>query len=91
MVPSTATAPALVLVGFMMCAQIRHINFKELDTAVPAFITLLTIPLTYSISHGIGYGFLSFVAIKVLSGKHKEVHTLMYVSAAVFLAYFIWG
>ena len=58
--PAAATAPALILVGFLMAAQIVKIDFAKLETAIPAFITLLLIPLTYSISHGIGFGFIAF-------------------------------
>ncbi len=90
-VPSCATAPALLLVGFLMCAQIARIDFAALDTAIPAFITLVTLPLTYSIAHGIGYGFITFVLIKLLSGQLREVHPLMPPLAAAFAAYFIWG
>ena len=61
------------------------------DTAIPAFITLLTIPLTYSIAHGIGYGFITFVAIKLLCGKFRDVHPLMFAVAVAFAGYFVWG
>jgi adenine/guanine/hypoxanthine permease len=88
-VPGAATAPALIAVGFLMCTQITRIDFKQLDTAIPAFILLITIPFTYSISHGIGYGFIAFVAIKLLSGQPKAVHPLMYVVAVAFAAYFL--
>jgi AGZA family xanthine/uracil permease-like MFS transporter len=90
-VPAAATAPALIVVGFLMCSQIVRINFQALDTAIPAFVILVTLPLTYSISHGIGYGFLTFVAIKLLAGKPRDVHPVMYLVAAAFGAYFIWG
>jgi AGZA family xanthine/uracil permease-like MFS transporter len=90
-VPAAATAPALVLVGFLMISQIASINFTDLENAIPAFITLLTIPLTYSIADGIGYGFLSYVGIKLLTGKWRQVHALMYVVAGAFGVYFIWG
>jgi AGZA family xanthine/uracil permease-like MFS transporter len=74
-----------------MISQIARINFDDLESAIPAFVTLLTIPLTYSIAHGIGYGFITFVAIKLLSGKWREVHPLMYFVAAAFTAYFGLG
>jgi AGZA family xanthine/uracil permease-like MFS transporter len=88
-VPAAATAPALIIVGFLMVAQITRIDFDQLDTAIPAFVTLLLLPLTYSIAHGIGYGFITFVLIKLLSLKFRDVHPLMYGTAAMFLAYFI--
>ena len=90
-VPGAATAPALIAVGFLMCQQIARINFRQLDTAIPAFVLLVTIPFTYSISHGIGYGFIAFVAIRALSGKWREVRPLMYAAAAAFAAYFVFG
>jgi len=90
-VPAAATAPALVLVGFLMMTQIREIDLDHLDTAIPAFITLLTIPLTYSIAHGIGYGFIAFVLIKVLSLRITQVHPLMYATAFAFGAFFYFA
>ena len=88
-VPAAATAPALILVGFLMLAQLVRIDLAELDTAIPAFVTLITIPLTYSIAHGIGYGFVLFVVMKLLAGKPQQVRPLMYVVAAAFVAYFV--
>jgi AGZA family xanthine/uracil permease-like MFS transporter len=90
-VPAAATAPALILVGFFMLSHIGGLDFDNLEDAIPAFVTLLTIPLTYSIAHGIGYGFITYTAIKVLSGKFREVHVLMYLVAAAFTAYFLFG
>ncbi|HYO11204.1 MAG TPA: NCS2 family permease [Tepidisphaeraceae bacterium] len=90
-VPAAATAPALILVGFLMIAQIVKVNFDDYETAIPAFLTLLTIPLTYSIAHGIGYGFIAYVVIKLLARKPREPHPLMYLASAAFLAYFIWS
>jgi adenine/guanine/hypoxanthine permease len=91
MVPSAATAPALVLVGFLMISQAARIDFDNLETGIPAFITLITIPLTYSIAHGIGYGFIAYVAIRALSGRLREVPTVMYLIAATFALYFVLG
>jgi AGZA family xanthine/uracil permease-like MFS transporter len=88
-VPAAATAPALIVVGFLMVQQIGRIDFRKVDSALPAFVLLTTIPFTYSISHGIGFGFITYVAIKLLSGHVREVHPLLYGSAALFAAYFI--
>jgi AGZA family xanthine/uracil permease-like MFS transporter len=88
-VPPAATAPALILVGFLMIAQIALIDFGDLEISIPAFITLMVIPLTWSISHGIGYGFITFVVMKLARGKVREVHPLMYAVAAAFAAYFV--
>ncbi len=90
-VPAAATAPALVVTGFLMCQQIARIDFAALDTAIPAFVTWLMIPLTYSISHGIGAGFITYVAGLVLTGRARDVHPLMAASAAAFAAYFALG
>jgi adenine/guanine/hypoxanthine permease len=87
-VPAAATAPALIIVGFLMCQQIVRLDFVRLDTAIPAFLILLMTPLTFSISHGIGYGFLSYVGIKVLGGRGADVQPLMYAAAALFVTYF---
>jgi AGZA family xanthine/uracil permease-like MFS transporter len=90
-VPAAATAPALIVVGFLMCQQITRMDFTALDTAIPAFLILLLTPLTYSISHGIGYGFIAFVAIKLLRGRPRDVQPMMYATAALFVAYFWIG
>ena len=80
-----------VCVGFFMLSHIGRIDFNDVENAIPAFITLLTIPLTYSIAHGIGYGFITYVAIKLMCGKFREIHILMYVVATAFTAYFLFG
>jgi AGZA family xanthine/uracil permease-like MFS transporter len=90
-VPGAATAPALILVGFLMCSELGQINFRDPEIGIPAFMTLVALPLTYSISHGIGYGFVTYAAIKTLAGKYREVHPLMYIVATAFAAYFICG
>jgi AGZA family xanthine/uracil permease-like MFS transporter len=88
-VPAAATAPALIVVGFLMCAQIVRIDFAALGTAIPAFLIILMVPLTYSVSHGIGYGFVAFVAVALLRGRARDVHPLMLATAAAFVAYFL--
>jgi AGZA family xanthine/uracil permease-like MFS transporter len=90
-VPPAATAPALIAVGFLMCNQITRIDFNRIDTALPAFILLITIPFTYSISHGIGYGFITYALIKLLTLKLRELHPLMLGTAVAFAAYFVFG
>jgi AGZA family xanthine/uracil permease-like MFS transporter len=87
-VPAAATAPALIVVAFLMCQQITRIDFTERDTAIPAFLILLMTPLTFSISDGIGYGFIAYVAIKLLSGRPRDVRLMMYATAALFVGYF---
>ncbi len=88
-VPSAAVAPALIIVGIMMMGSVANINFSDYSEAVPAFITIAAMPFTYSISNGISLGFLSYVLIKVLSGKAREVSITMYILAALFLLFFI--
>jgi AGZA family xanthine/uracil permease-like MFS transporter len=87
-VPAAASAAALIVVGFLMCQQIVRMDFTAVDTAIPAFLILLLTPLTYSISHGIGYGFIAYVAIKQLRGRPRDVQPMMYAAAALFAAYF---
>lgn len=88
-VPEAATAPALILVGFLMISQATRIDFTKLESAIPAFVILISIPLTYSIAHGIGYGFVAYALIMLLTGKGWHVRPLMYLVAAAFTAYFI--
>jgi AGZA family xanthine/uracil permease-like MFS transporter len=90
-VPNVATAPALIVVGFLMAQQITAIDFTALETAIPAFLIFLMVPLTYSIAHGIGYGCIAYVAIKVLGRRWSDVHPLMYGTSGAFAAYFVWG
>ncbi|MDR0950042.1 MAG: NCS2 family permease [Candidatus Ancillula sp.] len=88
-IPSEAVTPALVFVGFLMLAQIVKIDFSKFDTAIPASIIIIMIPFTYSITDGIGFGFVTYVLIKVFTGKFKEVSPLMYGLVIVFFIYFI--
>ncbi|WP_434615973.1 NCS2 family permease [Arthrobacter sp. A5] len=90
-VPIEVAAAALVAVGAMMVAQIREINFKKFSVALPVFLTIVTMPLTYSIANGIGVGFISWVVVRGASGKGKKIHPLMWVVAAGFLVYFARG
>ena len=87
-IPSEAAVPALVLVGFLMMQQVKGIDWDDLEIAIPAFFTIVLMPFTYSISVGIGAGFLAFVLIKVIRGRFAAVHPLMWVVAALFVVYF---
>lgn len=87
-VPPAATGPALMAVGFLMMLTITRIDFRQVETALPAFVTILMVPLTYSIAHGIGYGLLTYVVIGVLRGRARELHPLLYLIAAAFAGYF---
>ncbi len=88
MIPSEAAVPALVLVGFLMMQQITGISWDDVEIAVPAFLTIVLMPFTYSISVGIGAGFVSYVFLKAVRGKAREVHPLLWVVAALFVVYF---
>lgn len=90
-VPPAATAPALIVVGFLMMTVVKDIEWNEFTEAFPAFLTILTIPLTYSISKGIGYGFISYVLVKTFSGKLRDVHPLMYLIALMFALDFLFS
>ncbi len=87
-VPSAATAPALVLVGYLMFTLIKDVNVADVEDGLPALLTIILMPLTYDITVGIGAGFISWVLIKVLKGKFRDVHWLMYAVTIAFLVYF---
>lgn len=89
-VPSQATAPALIIVGFLMMTVVKDIPFNDFSEAFPAFVTIISTPLTYSISHGIGYGFITYVIVKTLTGKSKDVHWLMWIVSAFFVLSFLY-
>ncbi len=91
LVPSAATAPALIIVGFLMMSVVKDIPFGNFEESFPAFLTMITIPLTYSIARGIGYGFILYTLIKLLRGKAKEVHLLMYIVSVLFVVAFWLG
>ncbi len=87
-IPSEAAVPALVLVGFLMMQQVKGIDWDDLEIAIPAFLTIVLMPFTYSITVGIGAGFLAYVLIKVVRGKASDVHFLMWIIGAAFVVYF---
>jgi adenine/guanine/hypoxanthine permease len=89
-VPQAATAPALILVGSMMATTLTEIPWSEPLTAVPAFLTMLTIPLTYSIANGLGFGIIAWAVLHVLTGKIQKRDWLLYILAVLFLARFIY-
>ena len=90
-VPIEAAAPALVIVGALMMRQIVDIDFMDFRIALPAFLTIVVMPFTYSIANGIGAGFISYVVLAAVSGKAKTVHPLMWVVAVAFVGYFAVG
>jgi len=87
-IPPEATAPALILVGFLMISVVRDISWADISVALPAFLTMVVMPFTYSITDGIGWGFISYTVIKVLLGRAREVHWLLALSSVLFFLYF---
>ncbi|MBE9373756.1 NCS2 family permease [Saccharopolyspora sp. HNM0983] len=87
-VPAQAAAPALVLVGGLMMAQVRHVPWQDPDFTIPAFLTIAVIPFTYMITNGIGAGIIAFVAIKIARGKVREIGWFVGALAVVFALYF---
>ena len=87
-IPAQATAPALIIVGFYMMALARDLPWDDYEEAIPAFVTMLAMPFTWSITNGIGAGFVTWTAIKVLNGKGARVHWMIYTASAAFVVYF---
>lgn len=87
-IPAAATSPALIIVGVLMMGAVKQINFTDLDDSIPAFITLALMPFTYSIATGIAGGFIFYPIVKIVRGKAKEVHPLIYILAALFILRF---
>ncbi|RZQ61830.1 NCS2 family permease [Amycolatopsis suaedae] len=90
-VPVEAAAPALVVVGALMIRQITEIDFTDFSIALPAFLTIVVMPFTYSIANGIGAGFVSYVLLRTATGKARQVHPLLWVISAAFVVYFALG
>lgn len=83
------TAPALIVVGFLMMTIVSKIDFKNAEVGIPAFLTIIIMPFTYNISYGIGFGFISYTVIKLLRGKWREVHPLMIIVSILFAVAFV--
>jgi len=89
-IPGAATAPALIIVGSMMMTAITEIEWTEPEIAIPAFLTMLAIPLTYSIANGLAFGFCSFTLIKVLRGRFRQVNWMVYALTVLFMVRFYY-
>jgi AGZA family xanthine/uracil permease-like MFS transporter len=87
-IPAQATAPALIIVGFYMMSIAREIPWDDYEEAIPAFVTMLAMPFTWSITNGIGAGFVTYVAIKLLNRQGRQLHWMLYLAAAAFAVYF---
>jgi AGZA family xanthine/uracil permease-like MFS transporter len=90
-VPSEAVTPVLVFVGFLMMTQVVKVDWSDIEEGLPAFLTMALMPFTFSITVGIGAGFIMFVVLKLARGKARQVHPLMYVISAAFVVYFVQG
>src|SRR3984885_2384126 len=89
-IPAAATAPALIVVGALMLEGLRRIDWDDYAISIPVFLTIVTMPLTFSIANGVSFGVISYAAIKLLSGRGKEVDPLLYLVAAALIARYIW-
>lgn len=89
-ITSSVTAPALIIVGVLMVSSLGQIKWDQFEIAVPAFLILITMPLTYSIATGIAIGFIFYPITMILKGRGKEIHPILYGLSIVFLLYFIF-
>ncbi len=90
LIPAEATAPALIIVGVLMVGAVAKIDFEDFTEAFPAFLTIIFMPLAFSIADGIAFGFIAFPIVKLVAGKFKEVHWLLYILAVISLIHFFW-
>src|SRR5690606_25175480 len=90
-IPGQATAPVLIIVGLLMAEPIKRINLEDYTEALPAFLTLIMMPLTYSIANGLIFGILSYVVLKLITGRFRDVKPTMWVLAALFVLYIGYG
>jgi AGZA family xanthine/uracil permease-like MFS transporter len=89
-IPQEATAPALIIVGSLMSTTMAEIRWNDPEIGIPAFLTMMCIPLTFSIANGLAFGFIAYTALKVLRGKFREVNWFVYALTALFLARFFY-
>ncbi len=90
-IPSVATAPILILVGALMLSEIKHISFDDFTDVIPVFLTIILMPLTFSIAQGLAFGFISYTLLKLLTGKRDQIHWIMYFVSIAFIINFIMG
>lgn len=89
LVPTSATAPVLIIVGIMMCSSLKDIDWADLETAVPCFFTVVGMPFFWSITDGIAFGFIAYLVVRVARAKFKEIHPIMYVIVALFIVMYV--
>ncbi len=87
-VPAEAAAPVLVVVGFLLMTQVRHIDWEDWDIALPAFLGMVVMPFSFSITNGIGAAFVAYALLKLTRGRGRDVHPLLWVTAILFVVYF---
>jgi AGZA family xanthine/uracil permease-like MFS transporter len=90
LVPPAATAPALIVVGALMLQGLRNVDWDDYAVSIPVFLTMVAMPLTFSIANGVSFGVIGYAAIKLFSGRGKEVDPLLYLVAALLIARYIW-
>jgi adenine/guanine/hypoxanthine permease len=90
-IPAQATAPALIIVGFLMFQVAREIEWDNFEIAFPALLTMVVMPFTYSITNGVGVGFVVYTLMKLIRGRVRDIHPLMAVVSVAFLLYFAFG
>src|SRR6516162_3457647 len=91
LIPAQATAPALIIIGSLMMVDLVHIKFDDFTEALPAFLTIIMMPLTYSIAQGLAFGFVSYTVVKLLAGRHRENNLVTYTLTILFLLHFFVG
>lgn len=91
LIPSVATAPILILVGALMLTEIKNISFDDFTDVIPVFLTIILMPLTFSIAQGLAFGFLSYTILKLVTGKKDQLHWIMYLISIAFVIHFIVG
>jgi AGZA family xanthine/uracil permease-like MFS transporter len=89
-IPNAATAPALIVVGSLMMTVVAEVKWEDPEVGVPAFLTMMTIPLTYSIANGLAFGFTAYTLLKVLRGKYRQVSWFVYLLTALFIVRFVY-
>jgi AGZA family xanthine/uracil permease-like MFS transporter len=91
LIPAQATAPVLIIVGSFMMVDLVHIQFEDFTDAFPAFLTIVMMPLTYSVAQGLAFGFVSYTVIKLIAGRHKENNPVTYTLTVLFVLHFVLG
>lgn len=91
LIPGAATSGALVMVGVLMASSFKQVKLDDISEAFPAFVTLIMMPLTYSIADGICLGIMSYVFVKLLTGKFKELNATLYILAALLIVNYIFA